>query len=137
METKKVFMSELPEEVVDGVKMYGTTSYETQVAILSHYLHNFDGRHDIASGEKRYEILEAIRDYIEFKQKQDKKNPKFTFIDLFAGMGGFRLAIQAQGGKCVFSSEWNAYSQKTYFANFGEMPFGDITKELTKYSKAA
>jgi len=47
METKKVFMSELPEEVVDGVKMYGTTSYETQVAILSHYLHNFDGRHDI------------------------------------------------------------------------------------------
>ena len=137
METKKVFMSELPEEVVDGVKMYGTTSYETQVAILSHYLHNFDGKHDIASGEKRYEILEAIRDYIEFKQKQDKKNPKFTFIDLFAGMGGFRLAMQAQGGKCVFSSEWNAYSQKTYFANFGEMPFVGITKELTKYSKAA
>lgn len=174
METKKVFMSGLPEEVVDGVKMYGTTSYETQVAILSHYLHNFDGRHDIASGEKRYEILEAIRDYIEFKQKQDKKNPKwedvsegdvtkaaesplendlfadffdvpfpapknpkFTFIDLFAGMGGFRLAMQAQGGKCVFSSEWNAYSQKTYFANFGEMPFGDITKELTKYSIVA
>ena len=60
------------------------------------------------------------------------KNPKFTFIDLFAGIGGFRLAMQAQGGKCVFSSEWNAYSQKTYFANFGEMPFGDITKELTK-----
>jgi hypothetical protein len=47
METKKVFMSGLPEEVIDGVKMYGTTSYETQVAILSHYLHNFDGRHDI------------------------------------------------------------------------------------------
>ena len=137
MEIKEVNISELPEETVDGVKMYGTTSYETQVAILSHYLHNHEGKHDIASGEKRYEILEAIRDYIEFKHKQDKKNPKFTFIDLFAGMGGFRLAMQAQGGKCVFSSEWNAYSQKTYFANFGEMPFGDITKELTKYSKAA
>ena len=58
--------------------------------------------------------------------------PKFTFIDLFAGMGGFRLAMQAQGGKCIFSSEWNKYAQKTYLANFGDMPFGDITKEETK-----
>lgn len=47
-------------------------------------------------------------------------------------MGGFRLAMQAQGGKCVFSSEWNKYAQKTYLANFGEMPFGDITKDVTK-----
>ena len=47
MEVKEVNMSELPEDTVDGVKVYGTTSYETQVAILSHYLHNFDGRHDI------------------------------------------------------------------------------------------
>ena len=60
------------------------------------------------------------------------ENPTFTFIDLFAGIGGFRLAMQAQRGKCVFSSEWNAYAQKTYFANFGDMPFGDITKEVTK-----
>ena len=60
------------------------------------------------------------------------KNPKFTFIDLFAGIGGFRIAMQEQGGKCVFSSEWNAYAQKTYLANFGEVPFGDITKEQTK-----
>ncbi len=59
-------------------------------------------------------------------------NPKFTFIDLFAGMGGFRLAMEAQNGKCVFSSEWNKYAQKTYEANFGEIPYGDITKEETK-----
>lgn len=58
--------------------------------------------------------------------------PKFTFIDLFAGMGGFRLAMQAQGGNCIFSSEWNQYAQKTYLANFGDLPFGDITKEETK-----
>ena len=170
MKPTNVKLSELPEEVTeDGLKMYGPTSYETQVAILSHYLHTLEGKHDIASGEKRYDILEAIRDYIEYKRQQDKKNPKwkdvsdedvwmaaesplendffadffkvpfpapenpkFTFIDLFAGMGGFRLAMQAQGGKCVFSSEWNAYSQKTYFSNFGDMPFGDITKEVTK-----
>lgn len=173
MKKKKsdIKLSELPEEVTeDGLKIYGPTSYETQVAILSQYLHALKGKHDIASGEKRYEILEAIHDYIEYKKKNDKtrewgdideeelvtmvaedlpsqyelfadffkvpfpapENPKFTFIDLFAGMGGFRLAMQAQGGKCVFSSEWNAYSQKTYFANFGDMPFGDITKEVTK-----
>ena len=42
------------------------------------------------------------------------------------------MAMQAQGGKCVFSSEWNTFAQKTYLANFGEMPFGDITKEETK-----
>lgn len=62
----------------------------------------------------------------------EPEKPKFTFIDLFAGMGGFRLAMQAQGGKCIFSSEWNKYAQKTYLANFGDMPFGDITQESTK-----
>lgn len=56
------------------------------------------------------------------------KKPKFSFIDLFAGIGGFRIAFQNLGGKCVFSSEWNKYAQKTYEANFGEVPFGDITK---------
>jgi DNA (cytosine-5)-methyltransferase 1 len=54
------------------------------------------------------------------------KNPKFTFIDLFAGIGGFRIAMQEQQGKCVFSSEWDTYSQKSYEINFGEVPFGDI-----------
>lgn len=56
------------------------------------------------------------------------QNPKFKFIDLFAGIGGFRLAFQNLGGKCVFTSEWNEFSQKTYEANFGEVPYGDITK---------
>lgn len=55
-------------------------------------------------------------------------NQRFTFIDLFAGIGGFRLAMQANGGKCLFSSEWDPYAKKTYEANFGEVPFGDIKK---------
>ncbi len=59
-------------------------------------------------------------------------NPKFTFIDLFAGIGGFRMALQNLGGKCVYSSEWDESAQKTYKANFGETPFGDITLESTK-----
>ena len=58
-------------------------------------------------------------------------NPKFTFIDLFAGIGGFRIAMQRCGGKCVFTSEFDAYAQKTYEANFGDIPAGDITKQET------
>ncbi len=54
--------------------------------------------------------------------------PKFKFIDLFAGIGGIRLAYQNLGGKCVFTSEWNEQAKRTYEANFGEVPFGDITK---------
>ena len=60
------------------------------------------------------------------------EQPKFTFIDLFAGIGGFRIAMQHVGGKCVFSSEWEPQAQKTYLANFGEMPYGDITKREVK-----
>jgi len=56
------------------------------------------------------------------------ENPKFKFVDLFAGIGGIRLAYQNLGGKCVFTSEWNNYAKRTYEANFGEVPFGDITK---------
>ncbi len=55
-------------------------------------------------------------------------NPQFEFIDLFAGIGGIRLAYQNVGGKCVFTSEWNNFAKKTYEANFGEVPFGDITQ---------
>jgi DNA (cytosine-5)-methyltransferase 1 len=52
----------------------------------------------------------------------------FEFIDLFAGIGGMRIAFENAGGRCVFSSEWDKDSQKTYEANFGEVPHGDITK---------
>ena len=57
-----------------------------------------------------------------------RKKENFTFIDLFAGIGGLRQAFESSGGKCLFSSEWNKFSQQTYEANFGEVPQGDITK---------
>lgn len=57
---------------------------------------------------------------------------KFTFIDLFAGIGGIRLPFQNQGGHCVFTSEWDKFAQKTYLANFGELPNGDITQIAAK-----
>jgi len=62
---------------------------------------------------------------VAFKQK---RNPHFTFIDLFAGIGGFRVAGQNVGGSCVFTSEWDKYARRAYFMNFGQVPFGDITK---------
>ena len=58
--------------------------------------------------------------------------PKFSFIDLFAGIGGFRIAMQSLGGQCVFSSEWDEAVKETYFQNYGEVPFGDITKPEIK-----
>lgn len=56
------------------------------------------------------------------------KGHKFTFIDLFAGIGGLRIAFEHHGGECLFSSEWDKFAQQTYRANFGEIPHGDITK---------
>ncbi len=73
---------------------------------------------------KRYQLsFDFIRKNIPFPPPV---KPKFTFIDLFAGIGGFRLAMQKNGGKCLFSSEWDNHAKKTYKANFGEVPFGDI-----------
>lgn len=165
--TENIRLMEFPEEVdeASGVKVYGQLSYETQLAVLSQYLHspNLIGDEEEVR-KKREEIIYCVREYLERKAIDDveeyddeqiwrvaedpytgnffndffnvpfpqPKQYRFTFVDLFAGMGGFRLAMQAQGGKCVFSSEWNKHAQKTYFANFGEMPFGDITQEITK-----
>jgi DNA (cytosine-5)-methyltransferase 1 len=66
---------------------------------------------------------------IEYKQKSNQKED-FTFIDLFAGIGGIRIGFESQGGKCVFTSEWDDFAQKTYRDNFGEgHPIaGDITQ---------
>ncbi len=166
--TKKISLVDFPEEVTEAngikVKVYGETSYENQMAVLSHYLHNH--RKEIDK-EEQTEIIDAIRAFLlrkDCRQKLDideltdrdlmmvaedptqydlfseffnvpfpaPENPKFTFIDLFAGIGGFRIAMQNLGGKCVYSSEFDAKAQQTYLANYGEMPFGDITKQSTK-----
>ena len=84
--------------------------------------------YEVAESALQYHLPNLIHD-VPFPEPQ---NPTFKFIDLFAGIGGFRIAMQNLGGACVFSSEWDKYSQKTYEANFGEIPFGDITKKATK-----
>lgn len=76
--------------------------------------------------ESRLEEIRKLQIKAPFKTKSTKN--KFKFIDLFAGIGGIRLPFQELGGECVFSSEWDKFSQKTYATNFGHLPHGDITK---------
>ena len=82
-------------------------------------------------------VLSVLQDAAESKKPQQvlpltpaatPERIPFSFIDLFAGIGGFRIPLDRFGGECVFSSEINTYSQKTYKAWFGEMPSGDITE---------
>lgn len=62
------------------------------------------------------------------RNEAKKGIPVFTFIDLFAGIGGIRIPFEELGGECVFTSEWDYPCQVVYEANFGEVPYGDITK---------
>lgn len=80
-------------------------------------------------------VREAVAYYITDMRKKHRKitDKQFSFIDLFAGIGGMRIAFERAGGHCVYSNEWNKYSQQTYFANFGEQPEGDITQVDEKY----
>ena len=71
--------------------------------------------------------LQQINSNAPLKRK-NKAKAKYKFIDLFAGVGGIRIPFQKLGGECVFTSEWDKFAQKTYLANYGEMPAGDITK---------
>lgn len=127
-----------------------TISINDESAIITHYLQNANTKYalpfekealsllnDNENKEERDVVAEPNPQYNLFPELYKvpfpaPKNPKFTFIDLFAGIGGFRIAMQNNGGKCIYSSEWNKYAQQTYLANFGEVPFGDITKEKTK-----
>lgn len=104
-------------------------------AYVSHWLMN--ECEDVPySSEQDKKIVEAFLaehgpelklDYKDVPYPPPKK-VSFRFIDLFAGIGGFRQAFQSCGGKCVFSSEWDKYAKKTYQANYGEVPYGDIKK---------
>ncbi|MFN8325007.1 MAG: DNA cytosine methyltransferase [Flavobacteriaceae bacterium] len=126
---------------------------DNRKAVLTHYLHNY---HNGVKSHFENEAKEYLNQIVEYKNEEENlnlvsdvalqqllfevenvpfptpENYTFKFIDLFAGVGGFRLALQNLGGKCIFTSEWDENAKKTYKANFGETPFGDITKEYTK-----
>lgn len=86
---------------------------------------------------RRWENGESMPSALEYKTVmqfaenipfEKVKNPRFRFIDLFAGIGGIRIPFQELGGDCVFTSEWDKFAQKTYRLNFGDEPHGDITQ---------
>ncbi len=90
-------------------------------------------RWEIGENEPPTYLADAIRQRIlPLIDVESSKNAPFTFIDLFAGIGGIRLGFEAHGGHCVFTSEWNTFSQKTYLANFPQdnqhIFVGDITQ---------
>lgn len=149
-------------DIHSNLRIFDYNSLDNQMAVLSHYVHNpsesinskektkllqsiieyLDSKPEIGKQNiPEEEELEAL-----MKEPQEMslfsdffkvpfpniQTSKFTFIDLFAGIGGIRLPFSELGYKCLFSSEWDKYAQKTYFANFGELPFGDICKDSTK-----
>ncbi|WP_461788667.1 DNA (cytosine-5-)-methyltransferase [Pedobacter sp.] len=125
-----------------------TLTEELELAVLTHYHSTKDNLYadalDIAASnmlnisprsvsDKCAVIFKEMfgKDQVPFPQVEKGKET-FTFIDLFAGIGGFRMALQNLGGRCLFTSEWDKYSKQTYFSNYGDYPFGDITKDATK-----
>lgn len=126
---------------------------DNKEAIVTHYLHNYNNE---VKDHFEDEALAYLNQIVKYKNVEENlnfvsdsaiqqllyevenvpfttpKNPTFKFIDLFAGIGGFRIALQNIGGECVYTSEWNVDSKKTYKANFGQVPFGDITLKSTK-----
>lgn len=122
--------------ILDYVKKNNPNKLEEAClyASISHWLQNPASTPTFFTAKDKKDWLEILgfdsdkNVSIDFSQFPfaPNENPKFTFIDLFAGIGGFRLSLQDIGGKCVFTSEWDKAAQATYFKNYGEYPFGDI-----------
>ncbi len=132
----------------------GETLTETErKAIVSHYLHNADLPVELPYWQTAQSIISGIVGLDETNDRTLEENivpyslfpelfkvpfpapakASFTFIDLFAGIGGFRIPLQDAGGRCVFSSEFNVHAQNVYEKNYGDMPFGDITRIPMEY----
>ena len=132
-------------EIKEQLNIKPEKAKDNAFAYLTHYLQN--NKNGVSQFFKepaikyitefnKKEVQSGIQKYLPIKWDVPFPPPekaKFKFIDLFAGIGGFRIALQNQGGKCVFSSEIDNSAKKTYEMNFGEVPFGDI-KEFTKSS---
>ncbi|MES2395432.1 MAG: DNA cytosine methyltransferase [Bacteroidota bacterium] len=124
-------------DIKKRLKLDVDKKFTSEHAYITHYLQNTKNGVSKAYKEKALVYISSrLEDAVAKKFEINSTNwnvpfpppqkPLFKFIDLFAGIGGFRIALQNQGGKCVFSSEINNAAKQTYESNFGEFPFGDI-----------
>ena len=133
-----LFLFNMPIKYSDFIKKLQKSNGREFIAGADAITHYFQTKGEYAADayiEKCRAVLHSLESNVSVNDSLEydvpfppPENPEFSFIDLFAGIGGFRIAFQEQGGKCVFSSEWDKYAQKTYAANFGEVPFGDISE---------
>jgi DNA (cytosine-5)-methyltransferase 1 len=140
-------MSKKYSDIREKLKIVVDKKTTNEMAHLTHYFQNHKNGVSQYYRPTAKEYLAELHENLEIAQEPDfqyylpikwdvpfppPENPTFKFIDLFAGIGGIRLAFQNNGGKCVFTSEWDSFAKKTYEANFGEVPFGDITQVSEK-----
>lgn len=136
-------MSKKYSDIKEKLQIEVEKENDNQLAHLTHYFqNNKNGVSQHFKAKAKY-CLEDLHNQFKILEEPEfqyylpidwdipfppPKKVSFKFIDLFAGIGGFRIPMQEIGGKCVFSSEFNNHAQRAYELNFGEVPFGDITK---------
>lgn len=104
-------------------------SKELKIVLDDDLYNSFQAYADITDQTVKSALKSSITEILDrLHQEPEGSNEGYRFIDLFAGIGGMRLAYESAGCNCVYSSEWNSKCQKTYYDNFGVLPFGDITK---------
>lgn len=135
------FLKKIEDSLIPLAEKYNPTG-SNAIAVVHQWIHAISADAPLYAenlGVKRKKVLDKLQadglvsDMDKFKRQiykglplKPSKEAKFTFIDLFAGIGGMRLGAQKAGGVCVFSSEFDKFSQSTYLQNYREMPFGDI-----------
>ncbi len=121
-------LSDIHKEILELVP--SLTDSEEKEAIITHMIENPDIRIPFLNKKEFNRIRKYIREHNDHEMESfpypKLEKTKFKFIDLFAGIGGFRQAFQNLGGNCVFSSEWDKHAAETYYANYGVYPYGDI-----------
>lgn len=122
---KQILVRDVPDQICSWIEQERSTRHLSQQEVILSVLSEASQTNGDGNGVNQQLSLFQSPTSSAFPTKE---RIPFTFIDLFAGIGGFRFPLEAMGGKCLFSSEIDKYSQRTYNAWFGSTPHGDITK---------